>query len=437
MKREHVLIAGAGIAGLVAAWRLSQAGFSVEVFEARSRVGGRLWTSYIYGPFPVELGAEFIHGDRVITWRFLERYGLHAVDDPSQDRRFGAFEGRPLPSWELSSPLGEGIFAPLDRAAEAWYTAGNPDVDLATALRWYAQQEGFTITPSLWELWQTLAAIGWSVDLERIGVYGEVEATITGDGLRNWRIAEGQQALAERLAQELNGALHLECPVEEIQWGPDGVSLITAEGVQRGRWCIVALPLGVLKATTVRFVPTLPDDVQEAIDGLDAGQSLKIVVELAEDPWGPDIGCLLVPTPHGIWERPGHGFHSSELVFSLLVGGSDAIRLAALPEDEAIREVVTALGTVTGYDLGGTIRRGQRVDWTGDPWCQGGYSVVPPGGSGLRQRFAEVVGDSLLFAGEYASVERPGTVHGAIESGLRVAEQIVARSTSRAFSAED
>ncbi|MCS7050305.1 MAG: FAD-dependent oxidoreductase, partial [Thermomicrobium sp.] len=85
---DRVLILGGGVAGLAAAWRLVQAGVEVLVLEARERVGGRVWTTFEYGPFPVELGAEFIHGDRVITWRFLERYGLRALDDPSQDRRF-------------------------------------------------------------------------------------------------------------------------------------------------------------------------------------------------------------------------------------------------------------------------------------------------------------------------------------------------------------
>jgi len=427
---DRVLVIGGGIAGLAAAWRLQQSGLDVAVLEARDRVGGRLWTAYDYGRFPVELGAEFIHGDRVITWRFLERYGLRTLDDPSQDRRYVGVDGRVFPSEELSRPLGEGIFAPLGRASEEWFAAGKPDTDLATALRWWAQEEGIELTPQLWELWRTLASIGWSADLEEIGVYGDVEATYEGDGWRNWRIVEGQQALAERLAAELGSRVRLGCVVERIDWSGDGVRVVTRDSVMTADWVIVALPLGVLQSGEVEFVPGLPAELQEAIVRLSPGYSMKIVVEFSEDPWTPEIGCLFVTTPHGIWERPGLGFGAPEPVFSLLVGGSDARRLGALREEEAVREVVQALGALVGKELTGAVRRAQVIDWGRDPWCRGGYSVVPPGASGLRARFSTVVDGRIVFAGEHTSVERPSTVHGAIESGLRAAEQILSLRTT-------
>lgn len=431
---DRVLVLGGGIAGLTAAWRLQQAGVEIELLEARDRVGGRLWTSFEYGPFPVELGAEFIHGDRVITWQFLERYGLRALDDPSQDRRYVGINGRVMPSVDLSRPVGEGIFAPLGQAAEAWYAAGRPDTNLAAALRWWADQEGLSLTPELWELWQTLAAIGWSADLEEIGVYGEVEATYEGDGLRNWRIADGQQTLAERIAAELGAAVRLNCVVERVEWNRSGVRVIASDGEHHGRWAVVALPLGVLRGGMVKFVPALPAHLREALNGLNPGASIKVVVELSNDPWGPRIGCLFVTEPHGIWERPGLALGRPEPVFSLLIGGSEARRLAALPRDSAIREVTRRLGNVLGLDVSGWVRRGMVVDWVNDPWCRGGYSLVPPGGAGLRARFGSVVDGCLVFAGEYTSVIRPSTVHGAIESGLRAAEAILSLRAEAAVS---
>jgi monoamine oxidase len=190
-----------------------------------------------------------------------------------------------------------------------------------------------------------------------------------------------------------------------------------------------------LQAGTIEFVPELPEPHREAIDRRLPGRSLKMVVEFTYDPWGPEIGCLFVTTPHGIWERPGLGFAASEPVFSLLTGGRDAARLGALPPEQAVREVVQALGAVLGEELTGRVRRAQVIDWTRDPWCRGGYSVVPPGGAGLRARFGQPIGDRLVFAGEHTSVVRPSTVHGAIESGLRAAEQIRALRSATAAGA--
>ncbi len=57
------IVLGAGMAGIAAAHDLQEAGESVILLEARDRIGGRVYTSRDLVDFPVELGAELIHGN--------------------------------------------------------------------------------------------------------------------------------------------------------------------------------------------------------------------------------------------------------------------------------------------------------------------------------------------------------------------------------------
>ncbi len=59
--QEHVIVVGAGMAGLSAARRLADAGVAVTVVEARNRIGGRAWTDTSLG-IPIDLGAAWFHG---------------------------------------------------------------------------------------------------------------------------------------------------------------------------------------------------------------------------------------------------------------------------------------------------------------------------------------------------------------------------------------
>ncbi|MCB0183582.1 MAG: FAD-dependent oxidoreductase, partial [Caldilineaceae bacterium] len=61
------IIIGAGAAGLAAARRLYDSGQTILVVEARDRIGGRIWTDHTFADFPIELGAELIHGEKTVT----------------------------------------------------------------------------------------------------------------------------------------------------------------------------------------------------------------------------------------------------------------------------------------------------------------------------------------------------------------------------------
>ena len=76
------IIIGAGAAGLAAARRLFDAGQRIIVLEARNRIGGRIWTDPEFTSFPLELGAEFIHGENAVTHDIVESLGFQTIPAP-------------------------------------------------------------------------------------------------------------------------------------------------------------------------------------------------------------------------------------------------------------------------------------------------------------------------------------------------------------------
>ena len=77
MAKTEIIIIGAGAAGLMCARELAQAGKKVMILEARDRSGGRIHTlTDPHFPLPVELGAEFIHGELEVTHKLLDEAKL-------------------------------------------------------------------------------------------------------------------------------------------------------------------------------------------------------------------------------------------------------------------------------------------------------------------------------------------------------------------------
>jgi monoamine oxidase len=135
---SDVIIIGAGAAGLAAARRLHDGGADVRVIEARERIGGRIWTVDALAPFPIELGAELIHGEATITRQLLAEAGLHDIPVDRHGRMRWAEGGAARPLAEMPADLREMVAAIQTAYRELPETSwgdGAPDISLADYLR--------------------------------------------------------------------------------------------------------------------------------------------------------------------------------------------------------------------------------------------------------------------------------------------------------------
>nr|WP_268766499.1 NAD(P)/FAD-dependent oxidoreductase [Meiothermus ruber] len=221
--------------------------------------------------------------------------------------------------------------------------------------------------------------------------------------------------------------MRLGAVVETLEWGPFGVKALTTDGrIFLADQAVIAVPLGVLKAGKIRFVPELPEAKQEALHRLGLTDAVKLFFLFDGPVFPPGIVELYVPghSPDEWWSSAaGHGVNFE--ILTALATGPKARELLALPEEEALQSALQTLRQALGRpDL--TPRRARLAHWQDDPYTLGAYSKASVGASQARRILAQPVGNRLFFAGEHtASNAWAATVHGAYASGRRAAQEIL------------
>jgi monoamine oxidase len=422
------IVIGAGAAGLAAAQRLQAAGQTVLVVEARDRIGGRVQTDYEFAPHPVELGAEFVHGD-VVTRDLAAQYGLGLMPVLGDDRAY-IHDAQGLKTVDDYAQGDAAIVRAVMQSnesevwqwAEDWVAAGQPDTDVATLVR----SRGITLLSTVEQIVNHTYSADYGVYWDRLGVYGMVENSYEGDGTAEYRIREGYGALIAGLAAGLT--VQLQTVVRAVDWAGESVRVVTDDAVFVTDRVIVTLPLALLQNQTVEFIPALPDWKQQAIAGIGISHIIKLILKFDAPFWPENWEHCHTHLDTQLWWRSGYGFDSEAAVVTAFVGDMGGDRLRTMGEAKAIALGVWHLEQMFGVDLRGRLVAAKLVDWSADPYIQMGYSHTVVGGSGCREKLEQSIADRLFFAGEATSVLRPGTVHGAIESGWAVAAAIDAAS---------
>jgi monoamine oxidase len=424
IEHHDVLVLGGGAAGLAAATVLADRGVDVALMEARSRLGGRMWTLQEADGASIELGAEFVHGDAPRTVA-IARQGHVELENVRSAQRWecrGAFVEAP----ELDRSLHDAVGA-ATRVGEH-----GPDRSFVDALRIARVQEpgrGLAL-----EYVQSLQA----ADADRISARAFATGDIGDEDTR--RVAGGYGRVVEALAERLPpGVAALGQAVRAVRWERDRVEVLSspATGIQADRAftanrAIVALPLGVLPQ--VQFAPALADfEIKAtALRGLAVGHAVRLALRFREPFWSsrmPTPAFLHVPGAAWPIFWTGAGRNSSLLVG--WAGGPAARALEATGDDagtlaDRALDVLSEAFAISRGTLDERLTGSWTHDWTRDPFAQGAYSYPLVGGADASRALAAPLDETLFFAGE-ATSDPPGngTVEGALESGHRAAADVL------------
>ena len=411
-----MIVVGAGAAGLAAASAIARANRSVLVLEARERVGGRCWTRRMPGlDIPVELGAEFIHGEAASTHALLAEAGIAAVDSTREQRHFERGRLRRMSA-----------FAEAQRAARR-APALERDVSFDRLL---ARTRASRRTKSF----ARMMVQGFdAADPARVSARSIIEEWGEGGslGASQPRPQGGYGALFDWLAQTVVAAgarLQLDSPVREVQW-KRGVVLVRGTSFGRsfafrGKHAIVTLPLGVLQSKAVRFSPSL--EKRDALRKLASGPVIRVAMRFQRPFWEARApGTAFFHVPEAAFPTFWTPLPMRGALLTAWAGGPKAARLTGASRDRLVARAVQSVAAVFGKDVEEQLASALVQDWQADPCSRGGYSYVLVGGMGARERLAEPLDDTLFFAGEATDADEAGTVAGALRSGQRAAREVL------------
>jgi monoamine oxidase len=436
-----VIVIGAGVAGLNAGRLLAEAGRRVAILEARNRVGGRIWTQPISlenSPLQihVELGAEFIHGLPPETWSLIRQAALNTFEidgsslwfdgsrltaaNPQQGAAERVLEA--MTQWMKKQPRGSDL-------SFVEYLRGHA-VDPLAARAASNYVEGFN------------AADQQYISVAALAMQQAAEDAIAADRL--FRIEAGYAALPNFLAERFvaaGGTLILEAPVKTIVWKRGAVSVKVASSEDDRQYhadrAVITVPLGVLQAQTIEFVPR-PMEVLIQANRLKMGAVVHLTLVFKRKFWDPGLSFLFAPgeSPPTWWTPAPH----ETPVLTAWAGGPKAESLLGLINSDGDASVLRdrCLWTLAKMfalpvsDIRQMLSSWHVHNWQSDKCARGAYSYVPVGALDAPEKMRIPVEHTLYFAGEHTDVAGHwGTVHAALASGSHAAAHVMDESGAR------
>jgi len=437
-------IVGAGFAGLTAAYRLMQAGYSVFIVEARDRIGGRVWTKYLDDGTPIDLGGTFVgpgqdriyalieemglettpthvHGDTLLIYKNkLHRFSglIPNIDMISLASVWASFQllsqmSHQVPNdapWSCSRAkewdsisLGQWIDNPIHALTQ-------PARDMLRALFIGL----FTCEPSEISLLYVLfhiAAAGNDIELQ-MKVEGGAEQDM---------VQTGMMSVAQKLEEKIGDRFVFSSPVREILQDENGVTVRSDKAEIKAKRVVVAIPPNL--ADDIEYTPLLPATRAELLRHMPAGRCIKFVTVYDQPFWRNDGLSGEVTPIDGLisitldTSRPGNK-HGILMSFSF---AREAILLAEMSAEERKKHLFDALEQRFGP------RACQpehyfELDWAQERWTRGCHvSHLAPGvmtsyGHVIREPFGRI---------HWATTESSPIWNGNIDGAVRAAEHVV------------
>jgi monoamine oxidase len=426
-----VIVIGAGASGLAAASKLKAKGVNVLVLEARDRVGGRTWTvspkDAAGNLISIDLGASWIHGivgNPLIPLAKSANVALSTKPTNYDNSEMFNSNGQPLtPAEEDAQEEQWSEWEDfLDAQRDADYEL-EKDPGLQSAVDAFIKEKklsGAALNTFKYSL-NTIIQHEYAGAISDLALWYDEDSGLSGaDKL----VLGGYQNIVAYLGMGVNVKLNHQ--VTEIDYS--NPAMVTVKAKNNGKIVtfsaakvLVTLPIGVLKANTVKFNPVLPTVNRNAIAAMGAGILDKTVLIFDNAFWGTTEEFIeyISGQGNGAWEE----WLSLEPAAGLPVlfgfnAATYARGLEAKTDAQVVSEAMAVLRTI--WPTAPNPIKTYVTKWGKDQFARGSYSYTTP-----KMEYeavhkgvgSPVAGGRIRFAGEHTSMRNPATVHGAYTTG--------------------
>lgn len=393
-----VIIIGAGAAGLYAAYILKSKGINFQILEASSKYGGRLGKLTGFANFPIDTGAQWLHGKNSILGDLITKSNTTITLDDSETKYW--FNNQLVNSLPQNTDIFEGD--------------NLPDISYKD----YALQKG--LGNEYKYIVENIAG-DQGAAASRLSVFGnnqDEENWISGDD--DFKFQETFFDLFDKqIASEVKDKILLNTIVSKIDYSQTEI-IITASNNRlfNADKVIITVPIPILKSGDIQFIPSLQNEKINAFSkiGMDAG--MKVFLKFSTKFFDQNIigGSICAA-----YADDSIGKAQSDNILLAFIMGDQAAYLTALANDTAITNaLLQELDLMYNGQATTSFIASHVENWTTNPFVKGAYSYSTVGMGDARKIATQSISKKLYFAGEAMNINgHHQTVHGAVETGYR------------------